>query len=138
MQNKFNKREIFMMISNIFLVLPVIFAAIYQEWLYCFFASGLFIFSPLYHWTKITAIKSGYFVLFKTSDWLFAFGAFFYMYFYVNQNISSWWEITLYLLLSFVILFFLYGWRKADYEKWHPWFHIVAPVVSSIILIVAH
>jgi len=127
-----------MMLSNIFLALPVIFAGIYHQWLYFFFASGLFIFSPLYHFSKTKNPHSYYFKIFKNLDWLFAVGAFLYMYYYVSIHIFNNWRIIFYLLLSLVILFFLYGWKKGDYQKWHPWFHIVAPIISSAILIVAH
>ena len=35
-----------MLFSNIFLILPVVFAALYQSWLYFFLALGLMVFSP--------------------------------------------------------------------------------------------
>ncbi len=124
-----------MMLSNIFLGLPVLFAGIYHEWLYLFFASGLFIFSPLYHWYKINKPKS---LLFKLFDWMFALGSFVYMYYYVYKHAPANYKIFLYIALSLVVLFFWYGWKRADYEKMHPWFHIIAPIVSSIILIVTN
>lgn len=127
-----------MMSSNIFLALPVIFAFIYQEWLYCFLASGLLIFSTLYHWDKITKSVSFSFNLFKRLDWMFAVCAFIYMYYYVHLYIVSQYGITFYFLLSLVLLFFWYGYKKGDYKKTHPWFHIIAPIISSAILIVAH
>ena len=128
----------FMMYSNIFLVLPVIFAFLYQEYLYCFFATGLLIFSPLFHWYRIHYSKSFLFKLFKILDWLFGICAFIYMYYFVYQNIESYKEIIFYVLLSLVLIFFWYGYKKSDYEKWHPWFHVVAPIISSVILIVTN
>lgn len=127
-----------MMTSNIFLALPVIFAGIYQEWIYCFLASGLLLFSPLYHWYKINKPISVLFKLFKKLDWLFAISAFVYMYYYTYQNIEGYLQMIFYVLLSLVLVFFWYGYKKNDYEKWHPWFHIIAPIVSSAILIVAY
>lgn len=127
-----------MMFSNIFLILPVIFAGVYHEWLYCFLATGLLIFSPLYHWDKITEPFSFSFRLFKRLDWVFAVSAFIYMYYYVYLHILPKYEFVFYGLLSLVLLFFWYGYKKGDYGKIHPWFHIVAPIISSAILIVAH
>lgn len=127
-----------MMISNIFLILPVIFAGIYHQWLYCFFATGLCIFSPLYHWYKITRPKTMYFRVYKACDWIFALGAFMYMYYYIYERIQGEYQLILLALLSLVVVFFWYGWKRADYAKMHPWFHIIAPIVSSLILIVAN
>ena len=127
-----------MMYSNIFLSLPVIFGGIYQQWLYCFLASGLFVFSPLYHWYKINKPSSFLFKLFKKLDWLFAISAFAYMYYYTYQKIEGYKGIIFYILLTLVLVFFWYGYKKNDYEKWHPWFHIIAPIISSAILIVAN
>ena len=126
-----------MLLSNIFLTLPVIFAALYHQWLYCFLASGLLVFSPLYHWFKIIKHDSLYFNLFKKLDWLFAVGAFIYMYYYIYQYVSNN-KLLFYVLLSLVLIYFWYGYKKGDYEKTHPWFHIIAPMISSAILVVAH
>lgn len=126
-----------MMLSNVFLVLPVIYAGIYHEWLYFFFALGLLIFSPLYHWYKIKKTKSLAFFIFAKCDVVFAIGAFLYMYYFVYKHSPEHYILTLYGLLSLVVLFFWYG-RRANYEKLHPWFHIVAPIVSSIILVLTH
>lgn len=125
------------MFSNIFLALPVVFAFIHQQWLYCFLASGLLIFSPLYHWYKLSHPKSLLFNIFKKGDWIFAISAFIYMYYYVYQYIQTKKQLIFYILLSLVLVFFWYGYKKNDYEKWHPWFHIIAPIISSAILIVA-
>jgi hypothetical protein len=124
----------FMMYSNIFLALPVVFAALYSEWVYCFFALGILVFSPLYHWYKIKNPDSFLFKVFKNLDWMFAISAFLYMYFYVYQNIDAE-KNEFYLLLTSLIAFFWYGWKKKEYDKWHPWFHVAAPIVSSAILI---
>lgn len=136
--NRLNKIELFMMLSNIFLILPVIFAALYHQWLYCFFASGIFIFSPLFHWQRITNPASIQFQIFKIADWSFAVGAFVYMYYFIYQYISGQAQNILYFLLTLVVIFFWYGWRRGEYDVWHPWFHIAAPIVSSLILIIAN
>ena len=132
------KENRIMMYSNIFLALPVIFAGIYEQWLYLFFASGLLMFSPLFHLYRIKNPASRYYFFFRKMDWSFAFGAFFYMYFYVYQYIKGNEKYVFYTLLFLVILFFWYGYKKGDYEKLHPYFHIIAPIVSSAILLIAH
>ncbi len=131
------KEEVFMMVSNIFLILPAVVAGIYRQWLYCFFASGLVIFSPLFHWYRIKAPSSLQYKLFRTLDWFFAVGAFLYMYYYIYKYTSTY-QITLFIFLTLVVIFFWYGWKRASYEKLHPWFHIIAPLVSTAILIVAN
>lgn len=136
MKNHSNNK--LMMFSNIFLILPVIFAGFYHQWLYCFLASGLLVFSPLYHWYKINKPISFSFKLFKKLDWIFAISAFIYMYYYTYQNIEGYKQFLFYILLSLVLIFFWYGYKKNDYQKWHPWFHVVAPIISSSILIVAN
>jgi hypothetical protein len=127
-----------MMFSNIFLFFPVLFAFIYHQWLYFFFATGLLIFSPSYHIYKIFHPKSFFFKILKEGDWIFAISAFIYMYYYTYQNIEGYKQIIFYILLSLVLIFFWYGYKKNDYEKWHPWFHIIAPIISTTILIVAN
>jgi len=106
MKNEKFKENKFMMFSNIFLALPVIFAAIYGEWLYCFFASGLLVFSPLFHWYRIVNTESFYFKLFKTMDWMFAIGAFFYMYYYIFTNTHFHEKTFLFTALTAVVIFF--------------------------------
>lgn len=127
-----------MIISNIFLALPVIYAGIYKEYIYLFFASGIFIFSPLFHWYRINKIGSFYYRLFRICDWVFAIGAFIYMYYYVFKYTIGSQKYILFILLSTVIMFFWYGFKLADYKKLHPWFHIIAPLISILILFVAH
>jgi CDP-diglyceride synthetase len=123
------------MVSNFFLLLPAVFAALYGEWLYFFFAAGLCIISPLYHWYKIYRPKSLQFNLYRRLDLLFAVGAFLYMYYWV-YNFGTY-KLIFFTLLTVVVTFFLYG-RKADYKRLHPWFHIIAPILSASILISAH
>jgi hypothetical protein len=127
-----------MMLSNIFLVLPVVFAGLYHQWIYFFLASGLLVFSPLFHWFRIKNVQSMNFILFKVIDWLFGIGAFVYMYLYSFQKMSASFAVLFSILLTITLIFFFYGWRYGEYEKWHPWFHFFAPVISSAILIVAH
>lgn len=137
-KNNLNKIAFWMMISNVFLILPVVYATIYHEWLYLFFASGIFVFSPLYHWYKMTRSHSIQFRVYKAADWMFALGAFMYMYYYIYVHLMGQSQLTLFALLSLTVVFFWYGWQRADYEKYHPWFHIIAPIVSSVILVVVN
>lgn len=129
-----NKKQKIMMWSNIFLILPVIFSFIYKENIYFFLALGLFILSPLYHLWSIKKFKN--IKIIKYLDWIFAISAFFYMYLYTYLYVVNIYKkYILYILLFFVVVFFWYGWKKGYYEKLHPWFHVVAPIVSSLILI---
>ena len=138
MYRKLTFGELFILLSNLFLILPALFAAIYSEWLFCFFAGGLFIFSPLFHWRRITNPSGAYFVIFRLIDWAFATTVFVYMYRYVYHHFIHDVALLFYASLLLVIIFFLYGWRRGDYNMWHPWFHIIASIVSSAILIMAH
>lgn len=126
-----------MLLSNVFLVLPVIFAAMYQSWLYLFLAAGLFIFSPLYHWYDMYRPKSVLSRWFRNIDVLFARCAFVYMYYYALRYSPGLYGIVMCILLSLTVLFFWYA-QGHRYQKWHPWFHVLAPIVSSAILIFAH
>jgi hypothetical protein len=127
-----------MMLSNMFLLLPVLLAVWYGEWLYALIAFGLVVFSPLFHWYRITNQKSFAYWACRRIDWIFAVIAFFFMYYYVALNIRGATAFVLYAALSSIIIFFWYGWKKGDYDKLHPWFHTIAPIVSIVILIAAN
>ncbi len=120
--------------SNTFLLFPVFFSLIYKEYLYLFFSIGIAVFSTLYHLYSRKR-HHGLFKLFRMFDWLFAIGSFTYMYLYSYLYMSSVVKIMFIILLTLVILFFFYGWKRGDYEKLHPWFHIIAGIVSAGILI---
>lgn len=124
-----------MVISNIFLLLPAMYAFFYQEWTYFFFAAGLFIFSPCFHWFRIADQRSVYYGIFRKLDWLFAAGGFFYMFFYINEHLSGVHAELLYLFAFSLLAFFWYGWLQGDYRKLHPWFHVMGGVLSTIVLV---
>lgn len=124
-----------MMFSNVFLFLPVIFSAYKGEWIYFFFALGLAIFSPIYHYlTEYKAQKTKLQNIFKSLDWIFAIGAYAYMYYFIFERVEQY-QAILFILLSSTILFFYYGYKFGNYKKWHPWFHVAAPIVSSLIVL---
>ena len=135
MMNDFD--NFFMMSSNALLALPVAFAYHYHEWAYLFFAAGVFVFSPIYHWQKIKNSSRRLLAISKKLDVLFAIGAFSYMYVYVAYHDMGQSNLIFYTLLSLSILFFLIG-KKINYKKLHPWFHILTPLISSAILIISH
>ncbi len=125
----------FMMLSNIFLFIPVVASAWVHEWLYFFFALGISIFSPIYHY--LTEYNSKYVKLrnrAKELDWIFAIGAHIYMYYFIFTNVPHSSQPPLFILLSFSIMFFWYGFKFGDYKKFHPWFHVVAPIISGLIV----
>lgn len=125
----------FMLFSNVFLFLPVIISAWKGEWIYFTFALGLAIFSPIYHYlTESKTKKDTFLKITKNLDWLFAIGAYAYMYYFIFERIGQY-QIVLFILLSSTVLFFYYGYKFGNYKKWHPWFHVVAPIVSSFIVL---
>ncbi len=133
--DEMKRKDIFMMVSNCFLAIPIVFSFIYGEWLYLFFAVGALIFSYLYHWFKIRDRETILFPLFRFFDWSFAAAAFFYMFYFSYHFLSGSLQLFIYLSLIGVIFFFLYGWQYSDYKKLHPYFHIVAGFISGLILI---
>jgi hypothetical protein len=124
------------MISNIFLFIPVIASAMVHEWIYFVFALGLSIFSPIYHYlTEYNSSKIALRNITKKLDWIFALGAHLYMYYFIFTKVQSSLQVTLAVLLSLSVIFFLYGFKFGDYKKSHPWFHVFASIVSGLIVL---
>lgn len=126
-----------MIFSNVFLILPVVYSIVYHEWLYLFLSGSLLVFSPLYHWYKIYKPKSSTFFMLQKLDVGFGVSSFLYMYYFIYKYSHKQYGVMLYFLLTFAVLFFLYAQGKR-YNKLHPWFHLIAPAVSSGILILSH
>lgn len=125
-----------MMISNIFLFLPVIAAAWVGEWIYFSIAFGLSIFSPIYHYlSEFNRSNEKSFKIAKTMDWVFALSAYIYMYYYIFTKVNPSQQILFAILLSLTAIFFWYGYKVSDYKKYHPWFHIIGPIISALIVI---
>ncbi len=124
----------FIISSNIFLLIPVVIAFWKGEWIYFSLALSLVFFSPLYHYLRIYRSESRFHQLVRELDWLVALLSYLYMFYIVSAKVPEHVESMLYILLIFTILFFIYGYKLADYRKYHPWFHIVAPIVSGIII----
>lgn len=124
----------FMLSSNIFLAIPVVIAFYKSEWIYFFFALGLFIFSPLYHFFDIYNDSSNFLQLFRALDWINALGAYIYMYYFIFFKLPKKYRIFLFVFLTLTVIFFIYGYKFGNYEIWHPYFHILAPIVSGLIV----
>lgn len=124
----------FMLSSNIFLAIPVVIAFLKKEWIYFGLALGLLIFSPLYHFFDIYNENSYFLQLFRILDWSTAIGAYIYMYYFVLFRIPKNLKIHFFIFLTLTIIFFIYGYKFEDYEIWHPYFHIIAPIVSGAIV----
>jgi hypothetical protein len=137
-KEKQHKKELLMMFSNIFLVLPFLVSIIYGEIVFLFFSAGLMIFSPLFHWYFIHDTSKWYFHLFRGMDWLFASSAAIYTYVFIYKYLPETVSAVFYCLLSFLLLFFWYGLKKGDYLTLHPYFHIIASILSSAIIYAAH
>lgn len=134
----FTHKQRFVLFSNIALVAPVYLAARYHEWIYFAIISGLLVFSLLFHWFRIVAIHSVPYGILRKLDWLFALSAFGYMFYFIYEHLYGTRASIFYLLLIFVLLLFWYGWKEGDYNTWHPWFHIFAAMISSLVLALAH
>ncbi len=137
-RHSFTTDELVMMFSNVFLVIPMVYAGLYGEQFFFYFALGILLCSPLFHWYKIMAPESRPFWVFRIADWIFAVGCFGYMYWYVSDSIGGVPGTVLHVCLAAVIIFFWYGWRYGNYAKLHPWFHAAAGLLSFVILAIAH
>ncbi|MDQ5922759.1 MAG: hypothetical protein QG644_467 [Patescibacteria group bacterium] len=124
----------FILFSNIFLFIPVIIAGMKGEWLYFFFALGISIFSPTYHYLKTYKQNSRFFKFTKDTDWIFAVSAYIYMLYFVIYRVEDNFKFLLGTALILTVLFFWYGFKFHKYQSLHPWFHIVAPIVSGLIV----
>jgi hypothetical protein len=126
----------FIITSNIFLFIPVIASAIVHEWLYFFFALGISIFSPIFHYLRENNSKRTKLLhAIRDFDWFFAVGAYIYMYYFIFTKVNNQFQVPLTIALSLTGIFFWYGFKFGNYKKFHPWFHIVAPVVSGLIVV---
>lgn len=127
----------FIILSNIFLLFPVIASFLKGEWIYFAFAFGLLITSPCYHSCRIYWPTSRWHTFWRGTDWLIAVGAYIYMFHFVfsrvPQNLEGWFAASL--ILS--VLFFWYGFKFGTYDKFHPWFHVIAPLISGFIVLSA-
>ncbi len=125
-----------MMISNIFLFIPVIASALVHEWVYFVFALGISIFSPIYHYlTENNSKNINLRNIAKSLDWFFAVGAHMYMYYFIFTKVDPSLQSILATLLSLSIIFFWYGFKFGNYKKFHPWFHVIAPIISGLIVL---
>lgn len=126
----------FIITSNIFLFIPVIASALVSEWLYFFFALGISIFSPIFHYLRENKSKRTKLLhIIRDFDWMFALGAYIYMYYFIFTKVDSQFQTLLTIALSLTGIFFIYGFKFGSYKKFHPWFHVVAPIVSGLIVV---
>ena len=126
----------FMMLSNIFLFLPVVASAYVHEWIYFIFASGISIFSTVYHYLKENHSKNKKLVsIVKKLDWVFAVGSYIYMYYFIFAEVTYSLHLILAILLSMTAIFFWYGWKVGNYHKIHPWFHVFEGTISALIVL---
>lgn len=129
--------NLMMVLSNIFLILPVAYAVVLNEWIFLLVSSGLLIVSPIFHLFKDLKEDVWYFTFFRVLDWLLASTAFIYMYFYVAENVPDF-KYVFYIFAGLLIYFFWYGYKVGNYRRLHPWFHVFAGVLAALVLLVAH
>lgn len=126
----------FMMVSNLFLILPVIAAAVVHEWLYFTFAVVLVIVSSLYHYlSERKQTASLLFNAARTFDWSIAIAAYIYMYYFIVTYVSTAHRLLLMIPLFLTIVFFWYGYKFGTYKTFHPWFHVFASIISVVIVL---
>jgi CDP-diglyceride synthetase len=125
----------FIVYSNIFFLIPVIAALLLNEWIY--FAIGLSacIFSPIYHYlrenhSKHTTLLS----VVRKIDWLCAITSYAYMYYFVVTRVSPQYQGSLITALTLTIMFFWYGFKFGNYQRAHPWFHVILPFISLLVV----
>jgi len=123
----------FIVLSNIFLLIPVILAAQKGEWLYFLLALALCVSSPIFHYLYSYNRSSILFGPVRKTDWVIAISAYFYMLYFIFAKLDVY-QIELTILLALTALFFFYGYKIGDYKKLHPWFHISASIVSGFII----
>ncbi len=126
----------FIITSNIFLLFPLVGSFFMKEWIYFAFVIGLCISSPLYHYLREYHSSKDY--LFQTArklDWIIAGSAYFMMFYYIFTKVNPTYQIPLFIALALTLVLFWYGYKIGNYQKSHPWFHIIAPIVSGLIVI---
>ncbi len=120
--------------SNIFLLVPTIIAYAKGEWVYLAFCLGLCVASPMYHYLKIYNRGSKMFPFFRALDWVVGIGSYCGMYYYIFYKVPAMYQMSLTVMLALTIVFFIYGFKFGDYNKSHPWFHVIAFWVSGLII----
>lgn len=125
-----------MISSNIFLFMPAVAAFYMHEWIYFTIALIVSVFSVAYHYLKESNSKYLFLLtLAKDFDWLFAIVAYYYIYTFIFTEVNTEFRIPLAIALSLTMVFFWYGFRFGNYKKAHPWFHVVAGLVSVLIVL---
>ncbi len=120
--------------SNIFLLVPTLISVWKGEWVYFAFCAGLCVASPVYHYLSLYNRKSKIFPFFRAFDWVVGIGSYGGMYYYIFYKVPVVYQISLATMLTLTIVFFIYGFKFGDYDKSHPWFHIIAFLVSGLII----
>lgn len=120
--------------TNIFLWIPLFIALWKGEWIYFTIALCLSISSPIYHYLREHNSKSKVYTTAREMDWSFAILSYGYMFYFIFAKVAVEMRLLLSAMLFLTIVFFFYGWKFGDYKKLHPWFHVVASLVSSVIV----
>lgn len=130
----FNHGPNTMMVSNLAFLIPITTAIILGNWIYFALGLGVLFFSPLFHYADLQKKKGTWYQSLRVGDWFFAIATFGYLAFFAFTHFETryaWWVIG---SLLAVAGFFFYGWKWGDYERLHPWFHLVASIGATTIL----
>ena len=126
----------FIIYSNIFFFIPVIAALWLHEWVYFIIGFSACIFSPIYHYLReYHPQKTKLFKTVRDLDWLAAVCSYAYMYYYTFTKVQPQYQMPLAIALTLTIAFFWYGFKFGNYNRTHPWFHTVLPLVSFLVVI---
>ena len=125
----------FIVFSNIILLFPIVASIIMREWVYLAFSVALIFSSTSYHYyrEKHPRMKQVW-NLSRRFDWVFAVGAYCYMFYFVYTD--TWQPLRTPFAVGLILslLFFWYGFKLGNYKKLHPWFHVLAFTLAGLIV----
>lgn len=127
--------EEFIVTSNIFFAAPILAAFWMHEWVYFYLAIVAGIVSPIFHYLFESEPRTLICRMLRVLDWSIAVFAYCYMFYFIFAKDAPSFRAPLALGLVASIIFFWYGFRSSNYEKLHPWFHVVTPLLSAAVVL---
>lgn len=126
----------FITISNIFFIVPVVASFYMKEWMYFAIAVSAGIISFLYHYIdEYHHSNLSLYSSMRVLDWLIAFCGYMYMIYFIIEKVKISMQMPLFIALVATNLFFWYGFIYKGYKRLHPWFHVITPIVSAVVVL---
>jgi hypothetical protein len=127
----------FMILSNIMMLFPIIVSAYQGRFFFCVYAIITGLASVFYHYLKIYKPLSALLPFARFLDWSLVITGSAYLLYFIYKSHHNYHHLKIWLLLLFVfsLLFFWYGYMLGDYEKFHPFFHIIGQGVIGLIVL---